>query len=74
MGEALTDCSRDKNIAPILADANKTDLLKERICTVDAVYQDVAQKNQVEIFLKNAKLLEKGIDFKICFTARSLPI
>jgi len=49
MRDLIFLCYKRKNIAPILADANKTDLLKERICTVDAVYQDVAQPDQSDI-------------------------
>ena len=51
-----------ENIVPILADSNKIDDLKKKISGVDVIYQDVAQKNQVEIFLKNVNLFlrEKG--------------
>ena len=48
-----------KNIAPILADANKPCELMKKISQVDVLYQDVAQKNQVEIFLKNISLFLK---------------
>ena len=48
-------------MAPILADANKPLSYMRRISGVDVVYQDIAQKNQVEIFLKNIDLyLKKG--------------
>ncbi|HLC62207.1 MAG TPA: fibrillarin-like rRNA/tRNA 2'-O-methyltransferase [Candidatus Nanoarchaeia archaeon] len=64
-----------KNIVPILADSNKTDLLKERACTVDVLYQDVAQKNQVEIFLKNADLfLKDGGYALLAVKARSMDV
>ena len=64
-----------KNIVPILADSNKTDLLKERVCTVDVLYQDVAQKNQVEIFLKNADLfLKNGGYALLAVKARSIDV
>tara|TARA_Y100000310_G_C20699785_1_gene828628 strand:- start:6165 stop:6833 length:669 start_codon:yes stop_codon:yes gene_type:complete len=51
-----------KNIIPILEDASKTSSLKERISLVDVIYQDIAQKDQVRIFLKNVNLFlkEKG--------------
>src|SRR3989344_7285982 len=52
-------CYERKNMAPILADANKINELKERASAADVIYQDVAQKNQVEIFLKNADLFLK---------------
>ena len=48
------------NIAPILADANLPLLYEKRITKVDWLYQDVAQHNQVEIFLKNAGLFLKN--------------
>ena len=48
-----------KNIVPVLVDSSKTDVLKGRVSAVDILYQDVAQKNQVEIFLKNASMFLK---------------
>lgn len=68
-------CYQRKNIAPILADANKADLMTGRICAVDVVYQDVAQKNQVEIFLKNVDLfLEKDGYALLVVKARSIDV
>ncbi|MBI2666750.1 fibrillarin-like rRNA/tRNA 2'-O-methyltransferase [Candidatus Woesearchaeota archaeon] len=49
-----------KNIAPILADANHPEEYEKRILSVDVVYQDVAQRNQAEIFLRNCKLFLKS--------------
>lgn len=64
-----------KNIAPILANANKTDLLKERISGVDVIYQDVAQKNQVEIFIKNVDLFLKDSGYALlAVKARSIDV
>ena len=64
-----------RNIAPILADANKTDLLKERISAVDVLYQDVAQKNQIEIFLKNIEMFLKNDGYAlIAVKARSIDV
>ena len=59
MRDLISWCYKRKNIAPVLADANKTNELKERISAADVIYQDVAQKNQVEIFLKNIELFLK---------------
>lgn len=68
-------CYKRKNIAPILADANKADLFKDRISAVDVVYQDVAQKNQVEIFLKNIVLfLKSGGYALLAAKARSIDV
>ncbi len=48
-----------KNIAPILGDANRPESYVDRVCMVDVVYQDIAQRNQVDIFLKNVKMFLK---------------
>lgn len=75
MRDLIFLCYNRKNIAPILADANKTDLLKERVCAVDVVYQDVAQKSQVEIFLKNVELfLKDGGYALLAVKARSIDV
>lgn len=52
-------CEQRKNIAPILADANKPESYANRVCQVDFVFQDIAQRNQVEIFLKNIDMFLK---------------
>lgn len=68
-------CYKRKNIAPVLLDAHKTDLLKERISAVDVLYQDVAQKDQVEIFLKNADFfLKDGGYALLAVKARSMDV
>jgi len=64
-----------KNIAPILADANKPEKIIERVSQVDVLYQDIAQKNQVQIFLKNVDLFlkEKGYALLV-IKARSIDV
>ena len=75
MRDLIFLCYKRKNIAPILADANKADLMKERISAVDVVYQDVAQKNQIEIFLKNIGLfLKEGGYALLAVKARSIDV
>lgn len=75
MRDLIFLCYKRKNIAPILADANKTGILKERISTVDVVYQDVAQKNQVDIFLKNVELFLKNDGYALlAVKARSIDV
>jgi len=64
-----------ENIAPILADANRPESYFHRIAAVDVLYQDIAQKNQTEIFLKNAGLfLKKGGYGIIAVKARSIDV
>jgi fibrillarin-like pre-rRNA processing protein len=48
-----------ENLTPILASANKPEDYFF-VPQVDLLYQDVAQPNQVDIFLKNLKFLKKG--------------
>lgn len=46
-------CEVRRNMIPVLADANRPDDYRFVVEGVDIVYQDVAQKNQASIFLKN---------------------
>ncbi len=50
---------KKKNISPIIADANKPETYKDLITEVDLIYQDIAQKNQIEILFKNLQFLKK---------------
>lgn len=59
MRDMVFVCERRKNIAPILGNANKPESYVDRVCMVDVVYQDIAQRNQVDIFLKNVNLFLK---------------
>lgn len=64
-----------QNIVPILADANHPETYADKICLADVVYQDIAQKNQGEIFLKNCRLLlKKGGYGLLAVKARSIDI
>lgn len=75
MQDLIFLCYERKNIAPILADANKPDELKQRISAVDVIYQDVAQKNQIEIFLKNVKMFLKNDGYALlALKARSIDV
>lgn len=49
-------CEARENMIPILADANKPEEYAWRITGADVVFQDIAQRAQVDIFLKNVKL------------------
>ncbi len=59
MRDLIFVCQDRKNIAPILADANQPKTYIDRVSQVDVLYQDIAQRNQVEIFLKNIDLFLK---------------
>lgn len=62
-----------KNIAPILGNARKPENYVKFIDKVDIIYQDVAQRDQVEILLRNAKFyLKKGQFALMALKARSI--
>jgi fibrillarin-like pre-rRNA processing protein len=48
-------CERRRNMVPILGDATKPSEYRFAVERVDVVYQDIAQKNQASILLKNMK-------------------
>ncbi len=62
-----------KNIVPILADANHPEEYLDKVCQADIVYQDVAQRNQAEIFIQNCNLfLKSGGYGLLAIKARSI--
>jgi len=64
-----------KNIVPLLADANHPETYVDRVSQADIVYQDIAQKNQAEIFIKNCDLfLKKGGYGLLAVKARSIDV
>jgi len=46
-------CESRKNMIPILEDANRPEEYAHMIEGVELVYQDIAQRNQVDIFVRN---------------------
>jgi fibrillarin-like pre-rRNA processing protein len=64
-----------KNIVPILADANHPKEYWDKVCQADIVFQDIAQRNQLEIFVKNCDFfLKKGGYGLLAIKARSIDI
>ncbi len=62
-----------RNIIPLLEDASKPQRYSGIVEKVDFIYQDIAQKNQVEIFLDNIRMfLKKGGEGLIMVKARSI--
>jgi fibrillarin-like pre-rRNA processing protein len=45
-----------RNLVPILADARNPEAYRSLVGEVDVLYQDVAQRDQAQIFMKNASL------------------
>ena len=60
------------NIYPILEDASNPNLYSGIIEQVDLIYQDVAQKHQHEILIKNSVYLKRGGTIFYCVKARSI--
>lgn len=69
-------CEIRNNIAPMLEDANKPETYKDKIIhPVDFLFQDIAQKNQAEIFMKNVDMfLKKGGYCLLAIKARSVDV
>ncbi len=72
--DLLLICEERENMIPLLADANKPDLYKNRISQVDVIYQDIAQKNQVEILFKNLQFLKPKGYTLLAIKARSIDV
>jgi len=51
--DLISVCESRKNMFPILADANRPEDYAHEIEGVELVYQDIAQRNQVDIFVRN---------------------
>lgn len=68
-------CEKRNNMIPLIADAKKPQEYKENIIPVDVVYQDVAQRDQVKIFLDNCDThLKPGGFGLLALKARSIDV
>ena len=62
-----------KNIIPILADASQPQKYSGIVEKVDFIYQDIAQRNQIEIFRENFRFFAKNKSLGLIFVkARSI--
>ncbi|PNX51774.1 MAG: hypothetical protein BV456_01820 [Thermoplasmata archaeon M8B2D] len=68
-------CEKRKNIIPIFEDANHPNRFSLIVPKVDFLYQDISQRNQSEIFIKNAKtyLKKNGLGI-LMVKARSIDV
>ena len=74
MNILLRLCERRENIIPIHADARKPSEYEE-VGEVEAIYQDVAQPDQDDILIKNARMfLKKGGIAMICIKSQSIDV
>lgn len=60
MGDLVNVCSMRSNIVPILADAEKPETYGMMVGSVDLLYQDISQRDQVGIFMKNMEKFGVG--------------
>ncbi|MFH0876487.1 MAG: fibrillarin-like rRNA/tRNA 2'-O-methyltransferase [archaeon] len=68
-------CEQRKNVCPILSDANQPSKYMHQVQLVDFLFQDIAQKNQLEIFMKNLDLfLKDGAFGFLAIKARSVDV
>jgi fibrillarin-like pre-rRNA processing protein len=67
--------SKRKNLAILLKDANNPEEYSSFIPEIDFLYADIAQRNQYEIFVKNASIFLKDKGFGMfCIKARSIDV
>ncbi|MBS3137219.1 fibrillarin-like rRNA/tRNA 2'-O-methyltransferase [Candidatus Woesearchaeota archaeon] len=74
MRDFLFLCDERKNMVPILADCGHPELYEKRIFLCDVIIQDIAQKNQLQIFLQNLRFLKKGGFGFLVIKARSIDV
>lgn len=73
MRDLIGVCTKRKNMVPILADATKPSSYRAIAGNVDVIYQDVAQPNQAEIAIANAReCLKPGGHLIMVIKARSV--
>lgn len=73
MRQLLRLCDYRKNIVPLLADASRPVSYAHVVEPVDVLFQDVAQPNQAEIAIENARqYLKKGGYLLLSIKARSV--
>jgi fibrillarin-like pre-rRNA processing protein len=73
--QALLDLSqRRHNVMPILGDADAPETYERLVGPVEALYQDVAQRDQSGIFLKNLRFLRTGSFGLLFVKARSVDV
>jgi fibrillarin-like pre-rRNA processing protein len=68
-------CEIRKNMIPVFADANKPSTYRGIVGNVDVIYQDISQRDQTKIFLKNVDAFLSAHGFGILMVkARSIDV
>ncbi|MCU0852020.1 MAG: fibrillarin-like rRNA/tRNA 2'-O-methyltransferase [Thermoplasmata archaeon] len=58
--DLVSVCESRRNMIPHLADANRPEDYSHEIEGIELVYQDIAQRNQVDIFVRNMAAFDAG--------------
>lgn len=74
MRDLLKVCETRTNMLPILQDARNPERYSEDVGRADAIYQDVAAKDQDDILLRNARLLKKGGYAYVAIKSQSIDV
>ncbi len=75
MRDLLKLCKGRPNMVPILADARDPEGYSALMEACDVIYQDVAQKDQTEILLRNARwFLKEGGEVLLAVKAKSIDV
>ena len=72
--DLLVLAERRPNLVPVLGDAAKPESYGGRIGSVDVLYQDVAQRDQEGIFLRNMAFVRSGGTGILMVKARSVDV
>jgi fibrillarin-like pre-rRNA processing protein len=68
-------CERRENMAPMLEDASHPENYKDIVPKVDVIFQDIAQREQLKIFLDNCDMYLKPGGFgMLALKARSVDV
>lgn len=67
-------CETRHNMVPILEDAHTPETYENLVEKADIIYQDIAQKHQVDILLRNVKLLKEDGTVFLMVKARSIDV
>lgn len=59
MRDLIRISAQRMNVVPILSDASKPDSYKNMVPEVDLIYQDIAQREQAGILIRNARIFLK---------------
>ena len=74
MRELLKVCEARPNLLPVLQDARNVEAYAGEVKEYDAIYQDIAARDQAEILAINASLLKKGGIAYVAIKSQSIDV